>query len=203
MNTEPAGSRNPDAFAMFETLIIPCTSAEDMFQNLQFGSPVLAGASHGDVGFRGQSDATWPLEPNAFRSKSTLGYLRAPISGRQTDINLQVPAEIQSIREFAERADGAGLPVPGPFHEFRSAIRWDEKDPLTIDQWPKTEHQEIVAMAQHHGVPTRLLDFTYDPLTASYFAAWKSFVRRDSGKTSRKDPNRQSSKSFAIWAVRF
>ena len=188
-------------FKSFETLIIPCESAEDIFQHLQFGSSILAGASYGDIGFRGQFDATWPLEPTAFRSSSTLGYLRNSIPGRQTDINLQVPAEILSIREFAERADRVGLPVPGPFHEFRSATRWGETDPLTINNWPKLEYQEILAMAQHHGVPTRLLDFSYDPHTAGFFATWKSFLRRKSGKTSRQNPNRMSSKSFAIWVV--
>jgi hypothetical protein len=30
---------------------------------------------------------------------------------------------------------------------------------------------EALAVAQHHGVPTRLLDFSYDPNVAAYFAA--------------------------------
>ena len=38
-------------------------------------------------------------------------------------------------------------------------------------EWPPSELYEALAVAQHHGVPTRLLDFSYDPNVAAYFAA--------------------------------
>jgi hypothetical protein len=52
-------------------------------------------------------------------------------------------------------------------HILRNFIRYSR--PHLDDARPHNEWELLVA-AQHHGVPTRLLDWTYSPLVAAFFA---------------------------------
>lgn len=60
-------------------------------------------------------------------------------------------------------------------HILRNFIRYSRPHLTTapINEW------EILVAAQHHGVPTRLLDWTYSPLVAAHFATTDAHVGRD------------------------
>jgi hypothetical protein len=60
-------------------------------------------------------------------------------------------------------------------HILRNFIRYSRPHlPTTpVNEW------EVLVAAQHHGVPTRLLDWTYSPLVAAHFATTDPNAGRD------------------------
>src|SRR5262249_49946949 len=105
----------------------------------------------------------------------------------------QVFAEVILLKLFIASCDRGGIALPGDGYEFRKAWMDDQRGQLQTaylqpERWPFDAHLPLLAFAQHHGIPTRLLDWTRNATVAAYFAASDAIGIERSG-------------DLAIWAL--
>jgi hypothetical protein len=95
--------------------------------------------------YRGQSDSSWELESSLHRAFEYAEYLHS-FGKTKTKFNRQK-------------------------HEAVMIDKFKCNSHLYLDHLPKEEDTlSWVSLMQHHGAPTRLLDFTFSPYVALYFA---------------------------------
>ncbi|MCE6966308.1 FRG domain-containing protein [Enterobacter sp. MW07] len=139
--------------------------------------------------FRGHSREEYELLPSILREdKRYLADSQYPRikDGERRNSNFewsQIQTEYIMLREFYKLSDKHGLKVPNA-ERLRDSLlaKYDLTFSLSMNgahDWIPSYLLETTALAQHYGIPTRLLDWSYDPFISAYFAA--SGVNQDEG----------------------
>lgn len=138
--------------------------------------------------FRGHGDESWKLTPSAWRQRNEGNPLfplidrleELPIHGvvthemirngvtsidRNHPIYSWINAELEALYQFSHLGNRLGLNVE-PIELSPLNTRRRHTGGLIFG-----DEQKNLAIAQHHGIPTRYLDFTFDSVLAAYHAA--------------------------------
>lgn len=128
--------------------------------------------------YRGQSDSNWGLIPSILRKNKNNQLMQ--LYKQESTADIQIYNELSILNKFVEYCDNLGIKIPNDSISFRERnLNTNNIDKYLINPslWPNEEIFELMAMAQHHSVPTRLLDWTESAYVAIYFAASSSFYR--------------------------
>ena len=110
-------------------------------------------------------------------------------------------AERDILIQFFDRADRRGLVLPDDSQDLRknlSILNSERGDQFVgiYEEWNSTTNAlSLAALAQHYGLPTRLLDWTRKAYIGAYFAA-ESYAFPD----PPCDPSASASESMVVWA---
>lgn len=125
--------------------------------------------------FRGIENEKFLLIPSALRENSNINDFvdeKLIEIDEENDIfyahYIQQQKEINVLMKFFDEADKVGLKIPIS-QDIRKLLHHNKHGRQFI-LWPDPDYFELISLAQHYGVPTRALDWSYDYKVALYFA---------------------------------
>jgi hypothetical protein len=164
---------------------VGCETAEQFLSALSPIGEKFINSRPGDNWlFRGQGQ-DYPLIPSLLRPAPYNKKIQELTKYDVEDYSQLIKGELDFLIRFFEIADRRGLALPDDSQDFRHTLeklkiyRKDSKYEINDDTWMTlNETLSVMALAQHYGIPTRLLDWTRLPYVAAFFAAEDAYTHK-------------------------
>ena len=164
--------------------IINSSTAEEFWDQLSPTNSDLNNYSKNLI-YRGQLDQNvkgelLKLLPAVLRDKQQK-QLKQAYGKLKLNATEVVMMETLLLDWFCTYCDAGNIQIPGDSPEFRKqtlSCRNKEEYCFGKKLWPGEELDTVIAIAQHHGVPTRFLDWSKISSVAIYFAASEAVAQK-------------------------
>lgn len=149
--------------------------------------------------FRGEQSNTYKLLPGALRAEQVDNLFGGgkPIEDQWKWLTWQVRAEYTILREFYKIANDSGLKVPkvdAIAKNYVDVFSGELMHQAGFFKWISDDMAELAALAQHYGLLTRLIDWSYDIYVALYFACMGAIK-------DHTEKGLESNDTMVIWAL--
>jgi hypothetical protein len=174
------------------TKVHECLTVDELLEAVRMQPALFDGGITSTVLYRGVGNSEYDLVPMALRMDAKSKLIVQQIKSLDPE-NPNWIVDVSVLRLFYQEANRNGLAVLYVPQEYHDALAVAALTP-NVNGNLFRQLLPVFGLAQHYGLPTRLLDWSFDVFVAAYFAA-----KSGTQKLLKQDVD--PAKKIALWMV--